>query len=73
MGEEMSQRDEILSALRAGDSLTPLAALKRFGCMRLAARIEELRLCGYWIETIRKRVGTHKRVAEYRLVKGAQR
>ena len=38
----MTQTDEILQALRAGERLTPLAALERFGCFRLAARIHEL-------------------------------
>lgn len=39
----MSQKEQILAHLRDGHSLTPLDALMRFGCNRLAARICELR------------------------------
>lgn len=33
----------ILSALQSGERLTQLDVLNRFGCLRLAARIDELR------------------------------
>lgn len=59
-----SQTDEILRALRNGDRITPLEALGRFGCMRLAPRILELRRRGIRIErALVDRNG--KRVAEY--------
>ncbi len=38
-----SQAAAILSHLQAGNSITPRDALQLFGCMRLAARIAELR------------------------------
>lgn len=39
----MSQEDEILKHLRSGRSITPLEALSRYDCLRLAARINDLR------------------------------
>lgn len=44
-----TQRVMILTALRQGDELTPLNALARFGCSRLAARIYDLRNEGFQI------------------------
>jgi hypothetical protein len=41
-----SQRDQVRAALEAGQRLTPLDALRRFGCYRLAARIDEIRRDG---------------------------
>lgn len=38
-----NQTSRILNFLRSGRGLTAISALTRFGCMRLAARIEELR------------------------------
>ena len=46
-----SQCDAILDYLRRGKILTPLDALRLFGCFRLAARIHDLRSQGYTIET----------------------
>lgn len=46
-----TQRDQILAALKQGDTLTPIDALQRFGCFRLAARINELRDEGVQINT----------------------
>lgn len=46
-----TQTAKILAALEAGEALTPLDALNRFGCFRLGARIMELRKLGYSIET----------------------
>ena len=43
----MSQEKQILNYLRAGNSLTPLEALHKFGCFRLGARIWDLRHSGY--------------------------
>ena len=43
MHRNPSQAEQILTALHRGESLTPLDALNRFGCMRLGARIFELR------------------------------
>jgi len=62
-----TQAGRILAHLRAGNRLTALDALERFGCFRLAARIHELRREGWAIEerTVETRGG--KRVAEYSL------
>jgi len=62
-----TQAGRILAHLRAGNKLTALEALERFQCLRLAARIHELRDAGWQIEerTVETRSG--KRVAEYYL------
>lgn len=60
-----SQRLQIFRYLSNGGNLTPLAALNMFGCLRLGARIMELRVAGHDIRTAFVRVGRHKRVAEY--------
>lgn len=60
----MTQADAILQALRAGDRLTPLDALRRFGCFRLAARIHDLKGRGHNITTHIVRRGDAE-VAEY--------
>jgi hypothetical protein len=39
----MSKKDAILLALQRGEHLTPLEALKRFGCMTLSQRVSEWR------------------------------
>jgi hypothetical protein len=46
-----SQANQILQCLESGASLTAIDALKRFGCLRLAARIEDLRSEGHPILT----------------------
>lgn len=46
-----SQTDAILEALEAGQQITPMDALKSWGCFRLGARIYELRERGYRIKT----------------------
>ncbi len=38
-----SQRKKIKQYLQAGKAITPIDALKKFGCFRLGARIWELR------------------------------
>lgn len=47
----MHQSLEILNHLKDNGSITPLEALQRYGCMRLGARIFELRQKGYSIKT----------------------
>jgi hypothetical protein len=62
----MTQSDRIANHLYAGNSITPLGALRRFGCFRLAARINELRGYGLDITTnTYKRNG--KRYASYKV------
>tara|TARA_Y100000361_G_scaffold149134_1_gene162947 strand:+ start:607 stop:801 length:195 start_codon:yes stop_codon:yes gene_type:complete len=47
----MSQNNQILEYLKSGKKLTPLTALKKFGCFRLSARILDLRQEGHAIVT----------------------
>lgn len=47
----MSQSCEILAHLKSGRSITQLECLNLYNCMRLAARIKDLRSQGYAIET----------------------
>jgi Helix-turn-helix domain len=46
-----SQNQRILNYLQKGKSLTPITALNKFGCFRLAARIADLRKEGHTIHT----------------------
>lgn len=59
----MSQRDKILSHLKRRP-ITPMDALTKYGCFRLAARIQELRESGHLIETTMIERG-EKRYAQY--------
>lgn len=63
----MSQTTQILEYLETGNPLTPLEALERFGCFRLAARIDELRRIGYPINTHKQKTDTGKTIASYRM------
>lgn len=61
-----SQEQAILEYLEAGNAITPMDALHKFGSFRLCARIFELKRAGHNIVTnIIKSNG--KRFAEYRL------
>ena len=66
-----SQRQAISAWLKSGNTITGMEAMARFGCARLAARIEELRASGMPISTLWKkttnRQGKAVRIAEYRL------
>lgn len=64
----VSQSVQILAYMQSGRSITPLEALNRFGCMRLGARIYDLKRAGYVVvsEMVRdKRTG--KKYARYSL------
>lgn len=61
----MSQEKQILRALKRGEKITPLEALKRFGCMRLSGRVYALRRAGYPIATDLIEVHGGKHVAQY--------
>ena len=65
-----TQAERILSALLAGESLTSLDALERFGCARLASRISDLKQRGYPISSKLVETASGKRVAQYRLAPG---
>jgi hypothetical protein len=63
----MTQTEMIRAHLESGREITPIDALERYGCFRLAARINDLRKAGLPIETItEQRDG--KAWAKYRLV-----
>lgn len=62
-----TQNERILAHLTRGQALTPMTALNRFGVLRLAARIAELKKRGHDIRThmVRRK---SKVFAAYRLV-----
>jgi len=62
-----SQSEKILAHLKQGKTLTPLQALTQFHCLRLGARILELRQAGYRIATEWRTLSSGKRIAEYRM------
>lgn len=64
----MSQCQDIFEHLKR-QSITPIEALNKFGCFRLASRINDLRKMGHNIitQTVRK---NGKKFARYVLVKG---
>jgi hypothetical protein len=64
-----SQAYQILADLRKGRKITALDALTNYGCLRLGARIEELRKAGHKIITERITTKTGKHVARYELAK----
>lgn len=63
----MSQAHDILEALKAGDKITPLDALQRFGCFRLGARVHELRQTGLDVKSRLVATPSGKHVSEYSL------
>ena len=66
-----AQNNQILKYLQTGKSLTPMDALKKFGCFRLGARIYDLKRDGHSIMSQMVEVG-EKRVARYTLIQSAQ-
>jgi len=63
----MSQSKEILNWMRTVGPITAITALNEFGCLRLAARISDLRLEGHKIKAVDVVTPSRKRVAEYSL------
>lgn len=67
-----SQNEMILDHLKTFGSITPLKALEEYGCMRLSARIADLKSMGYNIRTDmisrRNRFGRKIMFAEYTLI-----
>lgn len=67
----MTQCDRVLEYLKRFGSITQLEAIRDLGCMRLAARIADLRDQGYGIGTRMKtetnRYGNKVSFAEYYL------
>lgn len=66
-----TQNAMVLAHLKTGRPITPLGALRAYGCFRLGARIYDLRRKGHKIVTTFVPVGRdgRKHVAEYRLVR----
>lgn len=69
ISEKTTQCKQILEYMQNKGSITPLEALMEIGCMRLSARILDLRKLGWNIRTI---TTTHngKKFARYILVEG---
>lgn len=63
----VSQKTIILNLLQNGVKLTPMLALNRCGCFRLAAVINSLRTDGHKIITNRVKSHTGNKYAEYQL------
>jgi hypothetical protein len=69
MTTKTTQTIQILEYLKAGNSITPLDALRKFGCMRLGARIYDPKQDGYVINTrMVKDEKSGARYARYSLV-----
>lgn len=68
----MTQTQKILRYMKQYGSITPLEALQEFGCMRLAARISDLRSMGVKIKAQTARsinqYGEVVHFAKYRLI-----
>ena len=67
----MKQTEQILDYMRTYGAITPLEALKDCGCMRLAARISDLRKAGHNITSrkvaVIRRDGSKAYIERYRL------
>ena len=63
----MTQNEQIIEYLKTGASITPLEALRMFGCFRLAGRIFELKEKGWPIISERLEVEKGRRVGQYTL------
>lgn len=70
MTYEDTQRGKILAYLQSGFEISAYEAFYRFGCLRLAARIEELRRLGHSIETVRQKTANGANYAVYRINDG---
>lgn len=56
----MTQAEQIKAHILKHNSITPLEALQEYGCMRLAARIRDLRKDGFSVQTVTvERNGKH--------------
>lgn len=62
-----TQAEKILEHLKSGQTITPLEALRKYGCLRLGARVWDLKQKGTAIDMriIKTESGAH--VAEYSL------
>ena len=69
MRDTISQNNAILAYMANGHHITPLEALNKFGCMRLGARIYDLKGRGYPIGSRLVKDESGKRYSEYWMVK----
>jgi hypothetical protein len=60
-----SQAKKILAYLKAGNRITPIEALEKFGSFRLGARIADLRADGHEIQSEFVTTPNGKRVKSY--------
>ena len=60
-----SQNARILNWLKSGKTLTAISALKEFHCLRLAARICDLREAGHPIEKVMVKTKKGVYIARY--------
>ena len=60
-----SQTDRILEWMLAGNAITPLEALNKFGCFRLPARIADIKARGYTVYAEFVTTSTEKKVKKY--------
>lgn len=65
---QLTQKQAILEHLQSGKTLTAMSALKLYRCMRLAARIKDLRDEGHTITSTSKPVHNGPTITEYKLV-----
>jgi len=65
---QISQREMIRQDLEAGKTITPIYALEKYGCYRLAARIAELREAG--MDIITEQHANENMYAHYSLASG---
>ena len=72
MSRLSSQNAMILNFLKSGGSLTPIEALEKFSCFRLAARINDLREAGHEIQTEILKDDNGKSYASYSIPKDQQ-
>ena len=65
----MTQVEKIIDYIETEGSITPLDALREFGCMRLASRITDIKRMGYDVtvkmEKSKNRRGEFVRYARY--------
>ena len=72
--EKLTQEEKIFNYMRRFGWITPMDALREFGCMRLGARIYDLEKKGIRIEHGREYIvnsaGEHVSYGKYRLMDG---
>jgi len=72
MIQRMTQKDKILAYMKTYGAITPVDAMREFSCMRLGARIADLKKDGYTIRTemvgSRNKFGDRVHFASYSLM-----